>query len=238
MNEAAQGLERLRVEAQSLPTALRAHTGRVVAEARRLARHYALDTARVEAAAWGHDLFRGHADDALLQAAAKLGIEAGSTARVRPILLHGPVAAATAEEHWGVNDGEVLEAIRWHTTARPEMSLFAAAVFLADKIEPEKVAGDAELAAIRELAPRGGGGPTGRRARLPEPADGATLTGRAGYPPRERRGAECATASRFPIRRSTGWSCRSGFAHPGIINRISGAKRLILTTVSVPSGAT
>ena len=154
MNEAAQGLERLRVEAQSLPTALRAHTGRVVTEARRLARHYALDTARVEAAAWGHDLFRGHADDALLQAAAKLGIEAGSTARARPILLHGPVAAATAEEHWGVKDAEVLEAIRWHTTARPEMSLFAAAVFLADKIEPEKVAGDAELAAIRELAPR------------------------------------------------------------------------------------
>lgn len=154
MNEAAQGLERLRVEAQSLPIALRAHTGRVVAEARRLARHYALDTARVEAAAWGHDLFRGHTGGALLQAAAKIGIEADSTARARPILLHGPVAAATAEEHWGVKDAEVLEAIRWHTTARPEMSLFATAVFLADKIEPEKVAGDAELAAIRELAPR------------------------------------------------------------------------------------
>ena len=154
MSEAALGLERLRLEAQSLPAALRAHSGRVVAEARRLARHYALDTARVEAAAWGHDLFRGHSGDALLEVAGKLGIEADLAARARPILLHGPVAAATAEAQWGVEDAEVIEAIRWHTTARPGMSLFAAVVFLADKIEPEKVGADAELAAIRDLAPR------------------------------------------------------------------------------------
>ena len=63
-----------------------------------------------------------------------------------------PRAAATAEAQWGVEDAEVIEAIRWHTTARPGMSLLAAVVFLADKIEPEKVGADAELAAIRELA--------------------------------------------------------------------------------------
>ncbi len=154
MSEAALGRERLRLEARSLPAALRAHTGRVVAEARRLARHYELDAARVEAAAWGHDLFRGHTGDALLKVAGALGIEPDPAAHARPILLHGPVAAATAEEHWGIEDTEVLEAIRWHTTACPGMSLFAVAVFLADKIEPEKVRADAELAAIRELAPR------------------------------------------------------------------------------------
>lgn len=148
------GLARLRAEARSLPAGLRAHTGRVVAEARRLAQHYELEADRVEAAAWGHDLFRGHDDQTLLKAAAELGLEADPVARSLPVLLHGPVAAATAERAWGVEDGEVLEAIRWHTTAQAGMSLLAMTVFLADKIEPEKVRSNPELIAIRELAPR------------------------------------------------------------------------------------
>lgn len=147
-------LARLREQAQALPAGLRAHTGRVVAEARRLAQHYELDADRAEAAAWGHDLFRGHDDQALLAAAGELRLEADPVARSLPVLLHGPVAAATAERSWEIDDAEVLEAIRWHTTARAGMSLLAMAVFLADKIEPQKVGSDAELTAIRELAPR------------------------------------------------------------------------------------
>jgi predicted HD superfamily hydrolase involved in NAD metabolism len=50
--------------------------------------------------------------------------------------LHAPVGAVIAHRDYGVDDPEVLAAIRWHTTGGPEMSLLDEIVFLADYIEP------------------------------------------------------------------------------------------------------
>ena len=143
-----------RERAQALPEALRAHVGRVVSEARQLAQIYELDPDQVEAAAWGHDLYRAHSDADLLRAASGLGMTVDAVQQALPVLLHGPVAAETAQRAWGVDDAEVLEAICWHTTAHAPMSRAAMAVYLADKIEPEKVRDDPDLRAIRDLARR------------------------------------------------------------------------------------
>lgn len=143
-----------RARAQALPEELRAHVGRVVSEARQLAQICELDPDRVEAAAWGHDLYRAHSEAELLQEANTLGMAVDSVQHALPMLLHGPVAAETARTAWGVDDTEVLEAIGWHTTAHAPMSLLATAVYLADKIEPEKVRDDPDLRAIRDLARR------------------------------------------------------------------------------------
>ena len=62
-------LETLRGRAAELPSWLQAHTGRVVAEGRRLAQLHEVDPSRVQAAAWGHDLYRHLDDGALLRAA-------------------------------------------------------------------------------------------------------------------------------------------------------------------------
>ncbi len=144
--------EAMRARAQDLPDWLRGHLGRVVSEARRLAQRYELDPDRVAAAAWGHDLFRAQSDAELLRAAEGLGLPIGPVERAKPLLLHGPVAAATARQAWSIEDAEVLEAMHWHTTAHPGMSLLATTVFLADKIEPEKLAADPDLRAVRDLA--------------------------------------------------------------------------------------
>lgn len=143
-----------RARAQALPEELRAHVGRVVSEARQLAQIYELDPDRVEAAAWGHDLYRAHSAAELLRAAAALGMAVDAVQQALPVLLHGPVAAETAQRAWGVDDAEVLEAICWHTTAHASMSLLAMAVYLADKIEPGKLREDPEMGAIRDLAHR------------------------------------------------------------------------------------
>lgn len=149
-----------RERAERLPAGLREHVVRVVGEARRLAPLYdpdlfELDLAGVEAAAWGHDLYRAHADADLLGLAEQLAIPVSAAERAVPMLLHGPVAAVMAEAEWGVTDAEVLEAIRWHTTGRASLSALAMTVFLADKIEPEKVRADPGLLPIRRLAERG-----------------------------------------------------------------------------------
>ncbi|SFS61790.1 bis(5'-nucleosyl)-tetraphosphatase (symmetrical) YqeK [Paenibacillus sp. 453mf] len=51
-------------------------------------------------------------------------------------LWHSEVGAFVAERDYGVTDSEVLNAIRWHTSGRVNMSLLDKVVCLADYIEP------------------------------------------------------------------------------------------------------
>lgn len=50
--------------------------------------------------------------------------------------LHAPVSAYIAEKDFGVEDKEILSAIRWHTLGKVDMTTFEKIIFLADKIEP------------------------------------------------------------------------------------------------------
>ncbi|HYG56678.1 MAG TPA: bis(5'-nucleosyl)-tetraphosphatase (symmetrical) YqeK, partial [Symbiobacteriaceae bacterium] len=54
----------------------------------------------------------------------------------QPHLLHGPVAAALLAEQGLITDQAVLDAIRWHTTGRPGMSMLEKVIWVADYIEP------------------------------------------------------------------------------------------------------
>lgn len=67
-----------------------------------------------------------------------------------PELRHGPAAAFLAREEFGVKSADVLNAIHYHTSGRPEMSTVEKIVFLADKIEYGRPFKDLEI--IRSLA--------------------------------------------------------------------------------------
>lgn len=51
--------------------------------------------------------------------------------------LHAPVSAFIAKRDFGVEDEEILSAIRWHTLGKINMSDFEKIIFLSDKIEPK-----------------------------------------------------------------------------------------------------
>ena len=53
-------------------------------------------------------------------------------------MMHGPTGAILAEEKYHVYDREVLDAIRYHTTGREEMTLTDLIIFVADAIEPNR----------------------------------------------------------------------------------------------------
>jgi nicotinate-nucleotide adenylyltransferase len=53
-------------------------------------------------------------------------------------LLHAPLCALIAQETYGVDDPEILHAIRYHTTGCPGMSPLDKVLFVADKIEPTR----------------------------------------------------------------------------------------------------
>lgn len=145
---------RFEAELADRPAWLREHTQRVVAGAERLARIHELDPQRCAAGAAGHDIFRHLKADELLQRSSRHGIPIGEPELDAPIILHGPLAALHAQRELGVDDPDLLETIRHHTTAHPDLSDEGLAVFLADKIDPQKVARDPGLESVAAAAER------------------------------------------------------------------------------------
>ena len=55
-----------------------------------------------------------------------------------PFLLHAKLGAYVAKDKYGVHDSEVLSAITWHTTGKPDMTLLEKIIYIADYIEPAR----------------------------------------------------------------------------------------------------
>lgn len=88
----------------------------------------------------------------LLELAREHAITPDEVERTTPVLLHGPIAARILEREYAVEEADVLAAIGFHTTARPSMSVIEKALFLADKIEPDKLARNPEWHQVAALA--------------------------------------------------------------------------------------
>jgi predicted HD superfamily hydrolase involved in NAD metabolism len=116
-----------------------AHTIRVVDTAAALAQAHGLDPSRARLAALIHDAAREiYSPEDFLRQAEEWNLPVGDPEKGSPKLLHGPVAAALARRELGVEDEEVLEAVRAHTVAAPGMGPLALILYLADKIEPAR----------------------------------------------------------------------------------------------------
>lgn len=114
------------------------HTLRVANAAEDLARVHGLDRGRARLAALLHDAAREMSSEEFLGLARSWNLPLGEPERESPKLLHGPVAAELARRELGVEDGEVLDAIREHTTGRPEMGPLSLVLYVADKVEPAR----------------------------------------------------------------------------------------------------
>lgn len=147
----AEDCDALRVlMAPDLPSGLVEHIDRVVSIAGDLARIHGLDERRLLLAAQGHDLLRGLSSEDLLAAAEVRGLEVSDLERAEPVLLHGPLSALELEARGWMDDPELLEAIRWHTTGHPDYTPVAWALFVADKVEPAKLERWPALDAVAE----------------------------------------------------------------------------------------
>ena len=95
-----------------------------------------------------HDLCKAMQPDELAVAVAGYDIREDLDI---PNLLHGPVAAEECRRSLGIEDEDVLDAIRWHTTGRAGWSRVGQALYYSDYSEPLRTHAGAEQArAIRE----------------------------------------------------------------------------------------
>ena len=53
-----------------------------------------------------------------------------------PALIHSKLGACLAEKEYGVTNQRILDAISYHTTGRPDMTMLDKIIYLADYIEP------------------------------------------------------------------------------------------------------
>ena len=154
MSAVADSLTKLRSIIQSLPPGLQDHLERVRELSLELAAIHGVDPVKVETAALAHDLYRAHSEEQLLSEARARGLVIASVEERVPILLHGPLAAHLLREECAVADEDVLQAVRWHSTSCPGMSRVGLVVFIADKVEPQKVERAPHLGKIAALARR------------------------------------------------------------------------------------
>lgn len=93
---------------------------------------------KAELAGLLHDCAKCMEHDKKLQICKENKIPYSSFEAKHPYLLHGKVGAFIARSKFGINDEDILQAITWHTTGRPNMSLLEKIIFIADYIEPSR----------------------------------------------------------------------------------------------------
>ena len=112
------------------------HTLGVEFTAAAMAMKYGADIEKAELAGLLHDCAKCIDDEDKLDECKKYKVELTDIEKRNPFLIHSKLGAVHAKELYGVNDKEILSAIRFHTTGRPDMTLLEKIIFIADYIEP------------------------------------------------------------------------------------------------------
>ncbi len=125
-----------------------AHVAGVESTAVRLAAHWGEDPDRAAVAGILHDITKALKREKQLKLCEKYGIMLDNAERENPALLHARTGAELARELFGVSDA-VYDAIRWHTTGKPDMTVLEKIIYLADYTEPTRnFSGVEELRAL------------------------------------------------------------------------------------------
>jgi nicotinate-nucleotide adenylyltransferase len=100
-----------------------------------LCKRFGLDGEKGYLAGIAHDLCKFMDAEELLRMAREDGGGISKLEQKKPGLLHGRAAAVLAAKRYDINDRDILDAIRYHTTGKWDMDSLAKVVYVADKIE-------------------------------------------------------------------------------------------------------
>ncbi|MDR2898040.1 MAG: bis(5'-nucleosyl)-tetraphosphatase (symmetrical) YqeK [Spirochaetaceae bacterium] len=119
-----------------LPSSRYEHSLRTAETAVQLCKRFGLDPARGNLAGIGHDICKASPTRMLFALSEQDGEPITRLEKEKPSLLHGRAAAVMLRKDFGIDDEDVLDAIKDHTFGRPGMGVLAKILYAADKIEP------------------------------------------------------------------------------------------------------
>ena len=112
------------------------HTFGVIDTATALAKAYQADIKKCERAALLHDCAKYMPLEEMIAICERNFVELNDLEKSKDSLLHAKAGACLAYEKYGIKDKEILDAIKYHTTGKPDMSLIEKIIFVSDFIEP------------------------------------------------------------------------------------------------------
>lgn len=114
------------------------HSIRVMETAVELARIHGVDEEKAQMAGILHDSGKWKSREKTLQKVQDWGIILSEEERAEYNLVHGALSTYIAKNIFGIEDADVLNAIKNHITGRPAMSDLEKIVYIADMIEPAR----------------------------------------------------------------------------------------------------
>lgn len=114
------------------------HIYGVVEFCEKLAKRYALDHEKLKVMALAHDMFRDIPERKLKTLARIYEIEVNDLLEKKPILLHGFISAEYLKRRFNMNgdlDEDMLNGIKYHTSAHKDFGPYAKALTIADTLE-------------------------------------------------------------------------------------------------------
>ena len=112
------------------------HTQGVAYTSAALAMRYGEDIRKAELAGLLHDCAKCLDNEKKINICKKNDISISDAEQRNPFLLHAKVGGHLAKTKYKIDDGDIINAILYHTTGRPGMSLLEKIVYIADYIEP------------------------------------------------------------------------------------------------------
>jgi predicted HD superfamily hydrolase involved in NAD metabolism len=126
------------------------HTMNVVEAAKQLAKRFGEEEQKAEIAGLVHDVAKEMTDEAMRCFCQKKHIELCDVTQHNIQLVHGTVGALTSQQKYSINDSDILNAVRYHTTGRKGMSRLEKIIYISDMIEARRVYPEVE--ALRNMA--------------------------------------------------------------------------------------
>ncbi|MDR0551922.1 MAG: nicotinate (nicotinamide) nucleotide adenylyltransferase [Spirochaetaceae bacterium] len=118
-----------------LDTSRYLHSRNVALHCADLCERYGLDPEKGYLAGIAHDMCKRLTTEEFFRMAGMDGEPFTAIEQQKPGMLHGRAAAMLLQTIFCIDDHDILDAVRWHTTGKPGMSALAKIVYLTDKIE-------------------------------------------------------------------------------------------------------
>ena len=112
------------------------HSLGVCDEAVKLAKRYGANEEKAYLAGLLHDCAKGYPKKRQIELCEEYGVELDEASLSCPAVIHAPLGAEVARRDYGIEDEEILEAIRCHTVGKSGMGLLDKIIYMADMIEP------------------------------------------------------------------------------------------------------
>lgn len=112
------------------------HTLRVEKTAISLAKKHGGDEHKVSIAALLHDNAKNYPNEKKLKLCHKYDVYLSDAEKANVDLVHSKLGGVLAKEKYHIKEDDIINAIKYHTTGRPDMSLTEKIIYIADFIEP------------------------------------------------------------------------------------------------------